>query len=555
MDGHDDDRAARELEAERSGQLGAVGEVGCGRGCPARARRRRGPSAGSSPSAITRAACSSWLTRCRWASFVIAWRSASSNAPRVCSPPWRWTIGTRGEGRGERRRPRSRGGRRRARARPGGSPAARRRCPAARPRPARRPAGPGSAGRRPARRARRRARSRPRATCSSTVPVPRARGACRRRRARGRGPARRGSPRTRSAGCPSPGGRSSGPRSSGLPAASRHAPPSRSRGLDHGPGGDGARRPAPDERRQRATGASPVPGPEGREVVALDDVARGLRGPPSGGSAGRPPPRPARPRRAPCRPVPSAASDGADRRRPSRAKSRARATRAWSGPGMPGRASGASRRGSRPPRPPPAAARCPRVWSDQPTGTPNARRIVSIARRLASRGIGRIARHAVEQRQRDVAAGRHGVDRGRDLDHVRHPRRHEQRAAAACETARGTGVLVSSPEPTLNAGTSRPVEEVGGAVVERRRQEHEARARRAWAWRLGPGIAAGSARRASISRWSRRRDTGCALVVGGRRAAARRARPGRTSGTSPRRRRSSRRPRRADGPAPGRRCG
>ena len=51
--------------------------------------------AGSSPIAITRWACSSWLTRWRWLSFVIAWRSASSKAPRVCSPPWRWMIGTR----------------------------------------------------------------------------------------------------------------------------------------------------------------------------------------------------------------------------------------------------------------------------------------------------------------------------------------------------------------------------------------------------------------------------------------------------------------------------
>ncbi len=63
--------------------------------CRARARRRRGSVAGSSPRATTRRACSAWLTRWRWLSFVIAWRSASSNAPPVCSPPWRWTIGTR----------------------------------------------------------------------------------------------------------------------------------------------------------------------------------------------------------------------------------------------------------------------------------------------------------------------------------------------------------------------------------------------------------------------------------------------------------------------------
>ncbi len=49
---------------------------------------------GSSPRAKSRRACSSWLTRCRWLSLVIACLSASSKAPKVCSPPWRWMIGT-----------------------------------------------------------------------------------------------------------------------------------------------------------------------------------------------------------------------------------------------------------------------------------------------------------------------------------------------------------------------------------------------------------------------------------------------------------------------------
>ena len=67
--------------------------------------------------ATTRRACSSWLTRWRWASLVMAWRRASSKAPAVSSPPWRWTIGTTRSA-SPRARPRpSRGGRRRGRVR------------------------------------------------------------------------------------------------------------------------------------------------------------------------------------------------------------------------------------------------------------------------------------------------------------------------------------------------------------------------------------------------------------------------------------------------------
>ena len=60
--------------------------------------------AGSSPRARTRAGVLLVADEVEVASLVIAWRSASSKAPRVCSPPWRWMIGTRLERRGERGR-------------------------------------------------------------------------------------------------------------------------------------------------------------------------------------------------------------------------------------------------------------------------------------------------------------------------------------------------------------------------------------------------------------------------------------------------------------------
>ena len=76
----------------------------------------------------------------------------------------------------------------------------------------------------------------------------------------------------------------------------------------------------------------------------------------------------------------------------------------------------------------------PGVWSDQPTGTPNARRSVSIARRLASAGSRRVARHAVEQRERRVAVPRAIASTAAATSTMSAmPVESEQRAAAARE--------------------------------------------------------------------------------------------------------------------------
>ena len=352
------------------------------------------------------------------------------------------------------------------------------------------------------------------------------RGACRRPAgARSKARVLRGWRHTWTAGSPSPAGRWSGPRcvaggrpgypmSSGGESPDRaRAPPDRARADDL----PGVSRRAAD--RSRAGG---------RDIGAADRRPAGRDRAPSEGCGARPRRSPLPPRSAPSR-RPQRGLDGPDRRRPSPRTPRARATPRGPGPGR-SRSRvrcfsiklGAERDGRD------AAARCPGEWSDQPAGTPKARAHAPIARRLASAGRRRVARDAVEQRDRHVAGRRDHVERVGDLEHVRHPRGDEQRPALARQVREERDVRELAGAD-LEGGHVEAVEEVRRRLVERTGKEDEAAVtgvRLELAPRPRPAGRAARAARAGRRR-SRRRRAGTRPWPRRRRRAA----PDRTSGT------------------------
>ena len=252
---------------------GPVGQVRSGRPHRAPAHRRRGRVAGSSPSAMTRRACSSWLTRWRWAE--LRDRVAEGVVERAegllaaVEMDDRDAIDGRGERRGgglepvadehegvdrvapgARRRPRASG-----RARPG------------------RPAGG-----RPSRsssQASTASGSKPSSRIRSTVRPWRADRcvppASRRRRRSGA----RGSRRRSSGGSPSPGGRSSGRRSSAAgQSRDGRGPSAMSWSVDRLSGRDRVRRPAARRAVQVRAAPVPVPGRSATRSAALIAAAR-----------------------------------------------------------------------------------------------------------------------------------------------------------------------------------------------------------------------------------------------------------------------------------------
>ena len=235
---------------------------------------------------------------------------------------------------------------------------------------------------------RHRVRSRPRERrrrCCRGAPT----GACRRRAARGAGRARPGCAAHTERRIPQSWRPvvstaivrgAAGPSDDAVTGAAADRPVPR-RSLPDRPRGSPA-----DESSVAATGEMPGPGAQGDEIGFVDDGPCLEATTPSGGCAARPRRRRARLRPGPCRPSPSAAStvaDGRDHRARTRSAPATRRDR--------GRAATRSRvrcfsTMAAPARPRRQRSSIPGVWSDQPTGTPNARRMVSIARRFASRG-------------------------------------------------------------------------------------------------------------------------------------------------------------------------
>ena len=484
---------------------------------------------------------------------MIAWRSASSNAPSVCSPPWRWTIGHALERRGQ-------GGRRRL------EPVAdqQQRVGAGRPQVAadRREGVDGLVvGRRVAVAVEPRA-ARDRLEAVLADPVDRhAVSAPSRcvppRRQPSRRPSRRriaSARRAQDAPVLAAGGQDRerrGPDRRRSRAALRRSSGSI---IDPGrrPGGRSAGRRGVPAR----AGASPVPGAGASTSSSATTCPAGSESPPSAGCGARPRATSRSAATGTLSPVPIAASIVADPIGPcaanSSGSSEARVVRARAVDRSSVRcfsmSVGAERRRPR---------RRPRCRACGRTSRPGRRTRVAASRSRAG-WRPRVAPGSSRRSGTARAAGR------RRRASRRRPRRPRRMSAIPVDTSSGrprareageerqVGQLARSD---LEGGHAEPLEQVGRAVVERRRQE--ARCPRSWAWSLQPGPGLGGQGEpgqhlALVARRTRRRVAG--TRPSGRRptASAVRIEGLELDGVGAGRRRGVDR---AGAPSPGRRCG